>query len=118
MINGDMSMNNGKELLKLVQENPDLPIVPMVNGEVCWDDYRYWLGSFGRAEVTEWVCVNERFYTRDEQDEIEDELSDTLCDDYPDMSDEEFFKMIHEKVEALPWKKAIIVYIGLPEVEE
>lgn len=32
MINGDMSMNNGKELLKLVQENPDLPIVPMVIG--------------------------------------------------------------------------------------
>ena len=25
---------------------------------------------------------------------------------------------ITEKVETLPWKKAIIVYIGLPEVEE
>ena len=118
MINGDISMNNGKELLKLVQENPDLPIVPMVDGELCPEEFSYWIGSFGHSEVNEWVCVNERFYTRDDQDVIEDELSDTLCDDYPDMSDEEFFKMIHEKVEALPWKKAIIVYIGLPEVDE
>ena len=30
-------------------------------------------------------------------------------------TDEEFYKMIHEKVEALPWTKAIIVYIDLPE---
>lgn len=109
-------MNNGKELLKLVQENPDLPIVPMVDGEICLDDCGYWQGSFGRAEVNEWVCVNERFYTRNDQDVIEDALSDTLCDDYPDMADDEFFKMIHEKAEALPWKKAIIVYIDLPEV--
>lgn len=118
MINNGVSMNNGKELLKLVQENPDLPIVPMVDGEVCCGEGMYWQGSFGSADINEWVCVNERFYTRDEQDEIEDELSDILCDDYPDMPDEEFFKMIHEKVEALSWKKAIIVYIGLPEVDE
>lgn len=117
MINGDVSMNNGKELLKLVQENPDLPIAPMVDGEVCQGDtWRYWLGSFGRAEVTEYVCANECFYTRNDQDCLEEELANTLCDDYPDMSDEEFFQMIHEKVEALPWKKAIIVYIVLPEV--
>lgn len=110
-------MNNGKELLKLVQENPDLPIVPLVDYEVCFEDYGYWQGSFGRAKVNEYVHFDDRFYTRDYQDIIEDKLSDTLCDDYPDMPDDEFFKMIHEKAEALPWKKAIIVYIELPEVE-
>ena len=104
------------ELLRLIAENPSLPVVPMVNSEVVADDdYAYWLGSFSSSTVDEYVCVNERFYTRDNQDEIEDDFSDYLCDDYPDMPDEEFYKMIHEKVEALPWTKAIIVYIDLPE---
>ncbi len=104
------------ELLRLIAENPSLPVVPMVNSEVVADDdYAYWLGSFSNSTVDEYVCVNERFYTRDNQDEIEDDFSDYLCDDYPDMPDEEFYKMIHEKVEALPWTKAIIVYIDLPE---
>lgn len=104
------------ELLRLIAENPYLPVVPMVNSEVVADDgYAYWFGSFSSSTVDEYVCVNERFYTRDNQDEIEDDFSDYLCDDYPDMPDEEFYKMIHEKVEALPWTKAIIVYIDLPE---
>lgn len=104
------------ELLRLIAENPSLPVVPMVNSEVVADDgYAYWFGSFSNSTVDEYVCVNERFYTRDNQDEIEDYFSNYLCDDYPDMPDEEFYKMIHEKVEALPWKKAIIVYIDLPE---
>ena len=34
-------MNNGKEFLKPVQENPEPPIVPMVDGEVCWDRDMY-----------------------------------------------------------------------------
>lgn len=104
------------ELLRLIVENPSLPVVPMVSSEVVSDnDYAYWLGSFSSSTVDEYVCLNERFYTRDNQDEIEDDFSDYLCDDYPDMPDEEFYKMIHEKVEALPWTKAIIVYIDLPE---
>ena len=104
------------ELLRLIAENPSLPVVPMVNSEVVADnDYAYWVGSFSNSTVDEYVCVNERFYTRDNQDEIEDYFSNYLCDDYPDMPDEEFYKMIHEKVETLPWTKAIIVYIDLPE---
>ena len=30
------------ELLKLIKENPDLPVLPMVDGEICaGDDYGY-----------------------------------------------------------------------------
>ena len=33
-----------KELLKHIQENPDLPIVPMVDGEIVGsDEYGRWL---------------------------------------------------------------------------
>ncbi len=30
---------NVKKLLELVKANPDLPIVPMVDAEICGDDY-------------------------------------------------------------------------------
>ena len=41
-------INKSEELLKLVAENPDLPVVPMVDSEVCGgDEYGYWLGEFG-----------------------------------------------------------------------
>ncbi len=43
-----------KELFKLMQENPDLPVVPMVDGEIVpGDDYGYWQGDWGAARVDE-----------------------------------------------------------------
>lgn len=45
--------NNAKELIRLIQENPDLPIIPMVNEEVVADDsYTYWMGEWGRDSQT------------------------------------------------------------------
>lgn len=111
-------MNNTKELLRLAQENPDLPIVPMVDSEVvCDDGYCYWQGRFGRCEVTEWVCVtmwgDPRFFTRDEQDYIEEYFADKIIDeDESDLSDEQIERMAHEMAEALDWTKAIVVWIG------
>lgn len=44
------------ELLRLIKENPDLPILPMVDGEICaGDDYGYWSGSWGTARVDEFL---------------------------------------------------------------
>lgn len=38
------------ELMKLAQENPELPIVPIVDSEIVEDDgYARWLGSWGSA---------------------------------------------------------------------
>lgn len=42
-----------QELLKLVAENPDLPIVAMVDWEVVGDDGGRWLGHFSRVELGE-----------------------------------------------------------------
>lgn len=33
-----MKNKNIAELLKLIQENPDLPVIPMVDGEAVCDD--------------------------------------------------------------------------------
>ena len=109
-------MNETKELLKLIKENPDLPVVPMVEGEVVGDDsYHYWLGSWGKAEVTEYYLGNEKVHFK--SDDIEDVLMDLngckwCCDfegrDIYDLPDEEWDKLYA----SIPWIKCIVVYIG------
>lgn len=115
-------MNKTREFLELVKQNPDLPIVPMVDSEIVADDgYAWWLGSFACASVGEYVSIKMRgelrFFTKDEQDEIEEFFADNLADerDY-DLHEREIEKLAHEQAENLPWVKAIIVYIKLPEV--
>jgi hypothetical protein len=44
-----------EELFKLMQENPELPVVPMVDGEIPGDDSGYWLGAWGSARVDEYA---------------------------------------------------------------
>ena len=53
-------MSKVEELLKLMKDNPDLPIVPMVNFEVVGDEFSYWMGSWGRSEVGEYYIGEER----------------------------------------------------------
>lgn len=117
-----LQAGQAKEFLRLVGENPELPILPFVDYEVVpSDDYHYWLGSFGGARLGK--CVDfaahgsERVFTDDEQDDIEEYIADELCDneDCAAMTDEEIEKLAHERAEALPWTKAILVYIGLPD---
>lgn len=116
-------MNQTQEFLELVKQNPDLPIVPMVDSDVCCgDDYSWWLGSFGSARIDEYVSIEMygecRFFTKDEQPEIEEYIFDKICDEWEgdELSDKEVEQKAHEQAEKLPWVKAIIVYIGLPEV--
>ena len=51
-----------KELLELVAENPDLPIVAIVDGEIVEDPGMSWLGSISHALVSEIGIVNDRYY--------------------------------------------------------
>ena len=105
-------MNNTQKFIKLVQENPELPVVPMVDSEVVADGYGYWLGTFGHCEVGEYTSYNYRYYD-DKISLIEDYYNDTYDDGrYDDLTDEEIDKLIAEET-ADWWTKAIIVYIGV-----
>ena len=79
-----LKVNNAVELLKLVQENPDLPVVPLVNGEICWDDSCHWMGSFGTAAVEYIGVLGDRYY--DDQDDFKeayyDKYSEELCEQF------------------------------------
>ena len=51
---------NTKNLLELIQQNPDLPIVPMVDAEIVnGDDWGRWMGSFGAARVLSLIHISE-----------------------------------------------------------
>lgn len=108
---------NRDELFRLIQENPDLPIVPMVDEEIVADTCcRRWLGGWGKAYVGEYYHGEQYIHLR--CDSTPRALFDDLYEDVPNweayesMSDEE----LKAAYDDLPWIKAIIVNIDLPEV--
>lgn len=104
-----------KDLLQLIKDNPDLPIVPMVDAEVAGDDNGYYMGSWRSVKVDEYIISP---ISQDYNDNVifksYDDVFDTLerC-----MSAEEFEALPETEEECrpfydrLPWIKAIIVFI-------
>lgn len=102
---------NRDELFRLMRENPDLPVVPMVDAEICGDDSGYWCGVWGHASVDEYLmCERYDYMAFKSWDDVFDVLEKYL-------TDEEFEKLPESESEcrkhydALTWTKAIIVYI-------
>lgn len=105
-----------EELLKLMQENPELPVIPCVDGDVVGGDDCYcWLGTWGMSEVQEYIIGNERTYYR--EDDI-CEMNDPLYERYdPEIVDNMTDEETRAAYNALPWKKAIFVNIHQYEEE-
>ncbi len=123
-------MQVNKDLLKLVAENPDLPIVAMVDGNIVEDPAWTWMGSFAKALVSEIGFIGERFY--DDRDDFKDA--------YYDKHDEELDKKFNynaclaitgdpaanangaqleaylDKIADEYMVKAIVVYVGEPDM--
>lgn len=102
------------DIIKLIEENPDLPIVPMVDSEVVADDCGYWLGKWGRCEVTEYYSGREYIHFRD--DDEEDVLNDMVgCKYSHDQQGRDIYDLTDEEWDTLyksiPWTKCIVVYI-------
>ena len=102
------------DLIRLIKENPKLPIIPMVDSEVVADDYGYWLGKWGGCEVTEYYLGREHIHFKDDDDEdILNDLEgchygqDKQGRDIYELSDSQW----NELLNAIPWTKAIVVYI-------
>jgi hypothetical protein len=110
-----LQQEHAKELLKLIEENPDLRIAPMVDSEIVADDgYAWWLGSFGKARVDEIFAMDERLYIRSED---EDTLIERRCDDMadePNITDEEAMEKAKVEVSNYAWERVITVKINLP----
>lgn len=102
---------NITSLLELIKKNPDLPIVPMVSGEIAGDDGGYWMAEWGCARVDEYlICDKSDYLALGSDDDVFDTLERYL--------DKEKFDALPEDEDAcreaynnLPWTKAIIVQI-------
>ncbi len=104
-------------LLKLISENPDLEILPLVDTEcVGGDEHSWWLSEWGDAKVDYYYCSAERIYTKEwDFEDLVNEFIDNHCDDEEyrvlSLSDENFEKVAEAKVEGYEWTKAILVSI-------
>lgn len=109
-------MNEKTErLLELVKGNPELPIVPMVDGEiVAGDEFGTWMGAFGYSRVDHYVIADDGMVCFKSDGDVFDVLERCLSkkefDDLPETESESW-----AAYDALPWKEAIIVDIVLPD---
>lgn len=102
-----------EELFRLIRENPELPILPMVDSEIVADDVcARWTGSWGSAEIKEYIIGDERVYFKDD-DDPETVLNDCIGGvDYWEQPDD----VVEREYTNLPRVRAIVVNIDLPEV--
>ena len=107
-------MQNIEKLLKLIKENPELPIVPMASNDICSDDSGYWEGEWGNVRIDEFLHCPRGYIAFRSDDDIFDVLERYLHDDeYERLPEEDEYEGWEEKYRevynSLPWKKAIIV---------
>lgn len=109
-------MSKLEEFLKLVSENPELPVLPLVDCEVVGnDDYHWWLGDWGSSEIVEYYYGRECIHLKGDED-VETVLSDLNgCEPYKDFNNRYIDELSSEELDelygSLPWEKAIIVHI-------
>ncbi len=108
-------LEQNKELLKLVEENPTLPMVFFVDSEDVCDDYSYTFMKLRRVYkgIIYESTINDAVYISKE-DYVE-ELCDYYSDDvrYSNLKAEEYEKEMQKEADKAPHYEAIIVYIGL-----
>lgn len=109
----ECTLNDTTELRKLILENPDLPLI-IFAGEEAYRDigYSYTQCTDARCHIDEISLFNGEVWL--DKDDYKERLSNDLCDneEYKNLSDDEYFKMIDKKVAETEFVKEIIVYVG------
>lgn len=73
-------MTKLEEFIQLVKENPNLPVIPMVDSDVVADiDYSWWLADFGSSWVGEYTFYEDRYY--DDRESFKEDYFDSNCDE-------------------------------------
>jgi hypothetical protein len=103
-------------LQKLILDNPKLPLLIFANEYANTGDYSLTACSCISANIGEYLdCIaghGDKCYT--DRDDFEEDIADILADDYPKLTDEEFEKIVKEKVAQYDeyWTKCIILTVG------
>ena len=111
---------NIKEILKLIEEHPDLLVIPMVGQDIVLDDMRDWTASFGRAEIRK-ICIYEDVVIFYEEDPLETAKTLDFYRFHPEIWDsvsgEKTNGITKEMIDSLDWLEVIIVHIETPTVK-
>ena len=79
-----MINKNTEKLLELIRDNPELPVVPMVDSDVVADDCGRWMGKFGFCEMGEYALYDDRYF--DDRDSFKEAYydfnDDELCEKF------------------------------------
>ena len=110
---------NIKGILKLIEEHPDLPVIPMVGQDIVADCTGEWIASFGRAEIRK-ICIYEDTVIFYDEDPLETAKTLDFYRFHPEIwdsvSDEKTNGITKEMIDSLDWLEVIIVHIETPTV--
>jgi len=111
----EVQQENIKKFIELVQANPDLRIMPMVDTEcISSDDFSYWIASWGMPEINEIWCYEggERMYSKsNDYDELVEEAMDEIVREGSCSDEVNLDILAKAKVDAYEWEKVITVSI-------
>lgn len=104
---------NIEDLIKITKENPDLPIIPIVDSTIVADGaYSWWMGSFGKVFVDEYFSTEDGVFLKSKE-KMEDAIYFFYGCDIDDFEED-----IEEVYNKIKWKKTIIVSIELPDMNK
>lgn len=112
--------DNVKNLIQLMDENPDLPVIPMVGQDIVADCTGEWVANFGKAEIKKMCIYGEKVIFREWKnaiDTLEAFESEGLIVREESKKREETIAIINSYLDELDWLEAIIVHIETPTVK-
>lgn len=105
------SLNDTKELKKLILENPDLPLLIFAGEDANTGEYCYELAEARVRGIEKLTLYND---TWQDKEDFREALQENLCDEekYAELTDKEFEAAIEEIVKETEFVEAIVIDVG------
>lgn len=106
----NLSLEDTGELRQLILDNPDLPLLIFAGEEA-------WCGEWSYNQVDARCCIDTLTLYGDmwiDEDDCEERIVEDLAceEEYENLSDEEFDKVVKKKLSEQEFVKAIVIYVG------
>ena len=108
---------NIKHLIQLIDEHPDLPVIPMVGQDIVADCTGEWVAHFGKAEIKKMCIYGENVIFREEKNAIKTVEALELEGLTEGRAREESLEKLNGYLDELEWLEVIIVHIETPTVK-
>ena len=106
-------MKNVMGLVKLIQDNPNLPVYTVVESEVVASGhYGRWVSKIGSSVVDRIYFDDDRYYVESYDDEdLEEKFAEIICEHNPNITDNDLELRIDVCMRALEWEDCIVVNV-------